>query len=111
MDEKETKNQEREPVGRLAEMAKKMVTTGIGAAMMSEESVRKMLSDVPKDVVQSVLDGAQKTKKKLAQSVAQELAKKIDNFDIQKEASQFMQNHKFSITIDVKKKPVDDKLK
>ena len=100
----EPKDQEREPMGRLADMAKKVVTAGMGAAVMSEESVRKLLNDVPKDVVQSVLEGAQKTKKKLAQSVAQELAKKIDTLDVQKEVSKLLQEHKFRITIDVTKK-------
>ena len=50
-----------------AEVLKKVVGVGLGAAFMTEEHVRSYLGDfkVPKDVVQMILQGASKSKEEM----------------------------------------------
>lgn len=91
-----------------AEVLKKVVGVGLGAAFMTEEHVRSYLGDfkVPKDVVNLILQGASKSKEELMNRVGNEVVKIVSKIDFVKEASRFVEEHKFKITaeIDVIKK-------
>ena len=91
-----------------AEVLKKVVGVGLGAAFMTEEHVRSYLGDfkVPKDVVALILQGASKSKEELMNKVGNEVVKIISKIDFVKEASRFVEEHKFRISaeIDVIKK-------
>lgn len=91
-----------------AEVLKKVVGVGLGAAFMTEEHVRSYLGDfkVPKDVVQMILQGASKSKEEMMNRVGNEVVKIISKIDFVKEASRFVEEHKFRISaeIDVIKK-------
>jgi hypothetical protein len=90
------------------EIFKKLISAGIGAAFMTEESIRTYLTELklPKEVLNVVLQGAQKSKDELMDRVGNEIIKIVHKVDIVKEASRFVEEHKFRISaeIDVVKK-------
>jgi len=92
--------------------AKKLFAVGLGAAFMTEESIRASLSDLklPKDVLQFVLNSANKGKEELVQRVGKEIGTLIQHIDLVKEFSRFAENHKFKFTAEIEitpKKPTD----
>lgn len=90
----------------IGEIAKKLVAVGVGAAFLTEESIRSALGEVklPKEILNSLLQNASKTKEAVADQVTKEIVKIISKIDIVKEASRFVEEHKFTIEIDIKKK-------
>ncbi|MCB0349704.1 MAG: hypothetical protein KDD38_00890 [Bdellovibrionales bacterium] len=93
------------------DILKKLVSAGIGAAFMTEESIRGYVSELklPKDVVNTLLQGAQKSKDELMNRVGNEIIKIVQKIDFVGEASRFVEEHKFRISaeIDVVKKSTD----
>lgn len=96
---------------KMSDLLKKLVSAGIGAAFMTEEHIRSYLSEIklPKDVMNFLLQGASKSKEELMNRVSAEVIKIINRIDFVKEASRFVEEHKFRITaeIDVVKKSSD----
>ncbi|MBX7230940.1 MAG: hypothetical protein K1X29_02540 [Bdellovibrionales bacterium] len=101
---------------RLTEALKKIVAGGLGAAFMTEENIRNYISElklpkeVLKDVIHSILQSASKSKEELATKVGNEVIKLINKIDLVKEASRFVEEHKFKITaeVDVVKKETSE---
>ena len=96
--------------GLLSETLKKVVTAGIGAAFMTEESIRAYLSEIklPKDVLNGVLHGASKSKNEIINRVSDEVIKIVRKIDFVEEASRFVEEHKFRVSAEievVKKSP------
>ena len=107
--DKPEKGEQRDP--KVTEVLKKILTTGIGAAFMTEEHIRGYVTDLklPKDVVQFLLQGATKSKEELMNKVGNEVIKIVQKIDIVKEASRFVEEHKFRVTAEIdviKKNPV-----
>lgn len=90
----------------ISEIAKKLVAVGVGAAFLTEESIRSALGEVklPKELLSSLIQNASKTKEAVADQVTKEIVKIISKIDFVKEASRFAEEHKFTITVDIKKK-------
>lgn len=90
----------------IGDIAKKLVAVGVGAAFLTEESIRSALGEVklPKEMLNSLLQNATKTKELVADQVTKEIVKIISKIDIVKEASRFVEEHKFKIEIDITKK-------
>ncbi len=90
------------------EMLKRVVSVGIGAAFMTEESVRSALGGInlPKEALTSILTGANRSKEEFLNKVGNETIKLISKIDFVKEASRFVEDHKFRISaeIDIVKK-------
>ncbi|OFZ11790.1 MAG: hypothetical protein A2Z20_05515 [Bdellovibrionales bacterium RBG_16_40_8] len=97
------------------DIIKKLISAGVGAAFMTEESVRSYLSELklPKEALNVLIQGAQKSKDELMDRVGNEIIKIVQKIDYVKEASRFVEEHKFRITaeIDVVKKNVSPKTK
>src|SRR5690606_20893837 len=96
----------------VGDVLKKLISAGIGAAFMTEESVRHYLGELklPKDVLNMLLQGAQKSKDEMMNRVGNEVIKIIHKIDFVKEASRFVEEHKFRISAEidvVKKEPKD----
>jgi len=89
--------------GFLGDALKKVFTAGVGAAFMTEESVRAYLSELklPKEVLTVVLQSAQKTKEDITGKVTQELLNVIQKIDFVKEFSKFAETHKFKISAEI----------
>ncbi len=94
--------------GKVSDLLKKLVSAGIGAAFMTEEHIRGYLTDLklPKDVLGTLVQGATKSKEELVNRVGNEIIKIVNRIDFVKEASRFVEEHKFRISaeIDVVKK-------
>jgi hypothetical protein len=99
--------------GPILETVKKLFSVGIGAAFMTEESIRSYLADIklPKDVLHFVLQSANKGKEELVGRVSKEIGGLLSRIDIVKEASKFVESHKFKISaeIEVLKKDKNEK--
>ena len=102
-----------EELPRWSEVLKRVVSAGLGAAFMTEESIRAYLAEVPmpREVLQLILQGANKSKEELLNRVGNETIRLIQKIDFVKEASRFVEEHKFKISAEVEvvkkeKKPI-----
>ncbi|MGE0763325.1 MAG: hypothetical protein AB7N80_08605 [Bdellovibrionales bacterium] len=88
---------------KIGDTLKKVITAGIGAAFMTEESIRNYLSDLklPKEAMNLVLQSAAKSKEELMNKVGNEIIKVVNKIDFVKEASRFVEEHKFKIKAEV----------
>lgn len=94
--------------GKIGDILKKVVTTGVTAAFMTEESVRALLKDVPlpKDIVGGLVENAKNTKSEFVASVKNELKSYLDKIDLSKEIDKIAEKYDFEVkaTISLKKK-------
>ena len=94
--------------GKLGDLLKKVLTTGVTAAFMTEESVRTLLKDVPlpKDLVGGLVENAKNTKTEFVASVKNELKSYLDKIDLGREIDKIVEKYDFEIkaTISLKKK-------
>lgn len=93
-----------------SETLKKVFTTGVSAAFMTEESIRSYLQEVklPKEILNVIIQSANKSKDDITQKVSKEIVGIFSKIDWVSELSKFAENHKFKITaeIDLIKKDV-----
>jgi hypothetical protein len=87
----------------LSEIVKRLVAAGVTAAFMTEESIRSYVGELklPKDVLGMLLQGAAKSKEEIANRVSREIINIISKIDFVKEASRFVEEHKFKIHAEV----------
>ncbi|HRK07186.1 MAG TPA: hypothetical protein PLZ57_05415 [Pseudobdellovibrionaceae bacterium] len=95
---------------RVGDSLKKLLATGISAAFMTEESLRRFVSDMklPKETLDLLLQGASKSKDDLMNRVTREVIGIISKIDFVKEASKFAEEHKFRVVAEIeviKKQP------
>ncbi|MBX2996081.1 MAG: hypothetical protein KF681_14740 [Bdellovibrionaceae bacterium] len=98
---------------KISEALKKLFAAGVSGALMSEEVIRTYLADVklPKEMLQLVIQGAQKSKDEITGRVSKEIVGLIDKIDIVKEVSKFAETHKFKINAEIEIIKKDDKPK
>ncbi|MEQ1879101.1 MAG: hypothetical protein ABL958_20845, partial [Bdellovibrionia bacterium] len=89
--------------GAVGEGIKKLFAAGLSAAFLTEESVRSYLQDVklPKEVLNLFLQGAAKSKEQLMDRVGNEVITIIQKIDFVKEASRFVETHKFRVSAEI----------
>lgn len=89
--------------GLLGETMKKVFTAGVSAAFMTEESLRAYVSELklPKEALNLLLQGANKSKEEITKRVTNEIVGIIHKIDFVKEASRFVETHKFKITAEI----------
>jgi hypothetical protein len=82
---------------------KKLLTAGVSAAFMTEESIRTFVGDLrlPKETLNILLQGASKSKEELMNRVSREVIGIISKIDFVKEASRFVEEHKFKIVAEI----------
>jgi hypothetical protein len=101
-------DKERDRDGKIGDLLKKVLTTGVTAAFMTEEGVRAVLKDLPlpKDMVGSLVENAKNTKTEFVSSVKNELRNYLDKIDISQEIDKIAEKYDFEIkaTISLKKK-------
>lgn len=113
MDNKnDKKDGEEDGAPKWTEMLRKVMSVGLGAAFMTEESIRKAATEMklPKEVLSTLLQGATRSKEEFLNRVGNETIKLISKIDFVKEASRFVEEHKFRIQaeIEVVKKSPDE---
>ncbi len=110
-DDKEKKS-DSESKNIMGETLKKVLSVGVGAAFMTEESIRTYLGDLklPKEILGLLLQSANKGKDEITQRVSKEVIGIVSKIDWIKEASRFAETHKFKISaeIDIIKKNNND---
>lgn len=101
MDKNEKDDSEELP--KWGEMLKRVMSVGLGAAFMTEESVRTALSgmNLPKEVLSTILQGASRSKEEFLNKVGNETIKLLSKIDFVKEASRFVEEHKFRINAEI----------
>lgn len=99
----------REP--KISDALKKLFAAGVSGAMLSEEFIRNYLADLklPKEMLQLVIQGAQKSKDEVTNRVTKEIVNIIDKIDVVKEVSKFAETHKFKINAEIEIIKKDDK--
>ena len=105
------KDKEEKTENKLSDIFKKVVTTGVSAAFMTEESVKNMVKDLPlpKDLVNSLLDNAKSTKTEFVTGIKNELKSYLDKVDISKEIEKIVEKYDFEIKATISLKPKSKK--
>ena len=82
---------------------KKLISAGLSAVMMSEESVREYLKDVkiPKDALGTVLKGVSKSKEEIVGKIGTEFSKLIEKIDVVDELAKFLREHKIKVSAEI----------
>ena len=90
---------------------KKVFTTGVSAAFMTEESIRSYLQEVklPKEILNVIIQSANKSKDDITQKVSKEIVGIFSKIDWVSELSKFAENHKFKITAEINNNKKDTK--
>jgi hypothetical protein len=88
---------------KVSDLLKKIVSAGIGAAFMTEENIRTYLTELklPKEMLNYLLQGASKSKEELVNKVGAEVIKIVNRIDFVKEASRFVEEHKFKVSAEI----------
>ena len=104
---------EKDKDGKIGDLLKKVLTTGVTAAFMTEEGVRTVLKDLPlpKDIVGGLVENAKNTKTEFVAGVKNELKSYLDKIDISKEIDKIAEKYDFEVkaTISLKKKKKNGK--
>ena len=87
------------PIG---EIIKKVVSVGVGAAFMTEESVKKVLEDLPlpKDIVSGLVQNAKGAKEDFTNSIREELRNYLSKVDATKLATDILD--KYDVEVEAK---------
>jgi hypothetical protein len=104
MDENNKKN--------LTDIFKKVVSTGINAAFLTEDAIKEAISDLPlpKDIVNGLLQNAKTTKTEFISSIKNELKSYLNKIDISREIDKVLDRYDLEVNakISFKKKPQKD---
>ena len=103
MDKDKRSQVDDDDIPKWGEMLRKVMSVGLGAAFMTEESVRSALSgmNLPKEVLTGILQGANRSKEEFLNKVGNETIKLLSKIDFVKEASRFVEEHKFKIQAEI----------
>ena len=92
-DPKESKEHKKDsPLG---DIIKKVVSVGVGAAFMTEESVKKVLEDIPlpKDIVTGLVQNAKGAKEDFTSGIREELRNYLAKVDASKIVTDILDNY------------------
>jgi hypothetical protein len=96
---------------KLGDVFKKVVSTGISAAFMTEEAVKGMLQDmpIPKEAINSLVQNAKNTKEEFVGSIKNELKTYLDKIDVSKEIEKVLDKYDIEVNakLSFKKKKAD----
>jgi hypothetical protein len=91
-----------------AEMMKKVLTVGVGAIFLTEESLRALVSEfkLPKELLSGILDSAAKTKNEFLRTLSQDVLSRVaDKVDPSAVLQEFLTRNDVEFTIKVHVKP------
>ncbi len=94
---KDTKKDKDE--SRFSDVLKKVVGTGIGAAFMTEDAIRKSLADlpIPSEVLQNFLKNAGQSKKEITQGLKREFGAYLEKINLTGEIEKILENYNFEV--------------
>lgn len=91
-----------------AEMMRKVLTIGVGAIFLTEESLRALVTDfkVPKELLSGILDSAAKTKNEFLQNLSQDVLSRIsDRIDPRALLEEFFERNDLELNMKISLKP------
>lgn len=103
-------NDEKDSNLKLSEILKKAVSTGIGAAFMTEDAVKNIISDLPlpKEIIGGLLQNAKDTKTEFVSGIKNELKGYLNKIDLTQEIDKVIQKYDFEVTAKISLKPKTD---
>lgn len=91
-----------------ADLMKKVLTVGVGAVFLTEESLRALVSEwkLPKEVIGAILESSRKTKNEFMQTMSQDVFSKIvDKVDPLALLTEFLTRNEVELHVRVGIKP------
>jgi len=94
----------------IPDVLKKSLLLGISGDLFSEDTIRKMLSDIqmPSDLVQYVIQQTSKSKNELIRIIAEEIRNIIVQSQLGEELKKFLKAFKINIKLEVSFDPRED---
>jgi hypothetical protein len=95
-----------------ADLMKKVLTVGVGAVFLTEESLRAMVSEwkLPKEVIGAIRESSRKTKNEFMQSLSQDVfAKIVEKVDPLALLTEFLTRNEVELHVKLGIKPRKDK--
>jgi hypothetical protein len=85
------------------DLTKKILTLGLGAYFLTEDTVRRYVKDakIPRDIGRTITQNASKGKDELYGFVARELSGFLKQMDLQEELDRFVKSHKIRINAEI----------
>mgnify|MGYP001558087647 CR=1 FL=1 len=93
------------PTGMAADLVKKVLTVGIGAVFLTEESVRSLISEfkLPKEILTGVLESAAKTKNEFFTKLSSDILEKIsDQVDPQALIEELIAKNEIELSVKIR---------
>lgn len=87
----------------LPDMVKKMILVSIGGVMLTEEAVRKILSELnlSKEIVSLVVSQTNKAKDEVVKTVSEEFRQLIKKVNIKKELEKALKDTKIKVQLEI----------
>ncbi|MBL6990174.1 MAG: hypothetical protein ISR65_10370 [Bacteriovoracaceae bacterium] len=94
----------------IADVIKKVVSIGVGAAFMTEDAVKSLLSDlpIPKDIISGLVNNAKSAKEEFVQSLGSEMRNYLAKLDVKKVIDDVVDRYDIEITSTIKLKKKDE---
>jgi len=87
---------------------KKVLTVGVGAVFLTEESLRALVSEfkLPKEILTAIFESANKTKTEFLQNLSQEvMAKVLERVDPKELIEEFLTKNEINLNVQVSFSP------
>lgn len=91
-----------------ADLMKKVITVGVGAAFLTEESLKALVSEfkLPKELIAGILEQAGKTKNEFLRTLSQDvLSRVVEKVDPSAILQEFLTKNDVEFTVKLKVKP------
>jgi hypothetical protein len=91
-----------------AEMMKKVLTVGVGALFLTEESLRALVSDfkLPKELLSAILESANKMKGDFLKNLSSDLMSQLmSHVDVTKLVKELVANNEIELKVSINFKP------
>ena len=97
--------------GKVQDFMKNAVMSGLSALFMTEDTIRNIVKEkkLPVDWASDLFSAANKRKDELMGIVGKEMTKFFQHIDVQKEVSQFLENHTMKISAKVTFEPREER--
>ncbi len=107
-----TDKKSKDDKNQVTDMIKKIIVTGVGAAFMTEDAIRSIVSDLPlpKDIITGLVQNAKASKEEFLSSVKGEVKGLISKIDISKEVEKVLDRYDFEVNAKISlTKKMDEK--
>jgi len=112
-DHNEDKDQESHAPKGLGDMFKKIASVGMGAAFMTEESIKGVLNDLPvsKEIITGLVQNARGAKEDFTKGLREEFSKYLSRLDKESLIDYLVENYDVEVNASLKFKKKEDSSK